>query len=194
LAERGTIIAVSAPSGTGKTTIVKRILREFPELAFSVSATTRKKRDNETDGIEYFFITEADFRTKIANNEFIEWEKVYDYYYGTLKKYIETTVLQGKSVILEVDVKGALSVKGIFPDAVLVYIVPPSFDELVNRLRNRQTESEEDFRKRIERAKMELELKDKFDYFVENADLEKAVEDTKSLIKKIIYKEKVNGN
>jgi len=194
LAERGTIIAVSAPSGTGKTTIVKRILREFPELAFSVSATTRKKRDNETDGIEYFFITEADFRTKIANNEFIEWEKVYDYYYGTLKKYIETTVLHGKSVILEVDVKGALSVKGIFPDAVLVYIVPPSFDELVNRLRNRQTESEEDFRKRIERAKMELELKDKFDYFIENADLEKAVEDTKSLIKKIIYKEKVNGN
>jgi guanylate kinase len=194
LAEKGTIIAVSAPSGAGKTTIVKRILKEFPEIVFSVSATTRKKRDNETDGVEYFFIPEEDFRKKIENNEFIEWEKVYDYYYGTLKKYVEDTISRGKPVILEVDVKGALSVKSIFPEAVLVYIVPPGLEELVKRLKNRRTESESDFKKRIERAEMELKLKDKFDYFIENADLEKAVEDTRNLIKKIIYKEKVNGN
>jgi guanylate kinase len=194
LTEKGTIIAVSAPSGAGKTTIVKRILKEFPEIIFSVSATTRKKRDNETDGTEYFFLTEEEFLKKIAANEFVEWEKVYDYYYGTLKAYVENAVSGGKSIILEVDVKGAISIKGIFPEAVLVYIVPPSLDELEKRLRNRQTESESDFNKRIARAKMELELKEKFDYFIENSELEKAVEDTKSLIKKIIYKEKVNGN
>jgi guanylate kinase len=194
LAEQGSIIAISAPSGTGKTTIVKRILKDFPEIVFSVSATTRKKRENETDGIEYFFLTEEEFLKKIENNEFIEWEKVYDYYYGTLKNYVKNAVSGGKSIILEVDVKGALSIKGIFPESVLVYIVPPSLEELEKRLRNRQTESESDFQKRISRAKMELELKDKFDYFIENAELEKAVEDTKSLIKKIIYKEKINGN
>jgi len=194
LAEQGTIIAISAPSGTGKTTIVKRILKEFPEIIFSVSATTRKKRENETDGVEYFFLSEEEFLKRIENNEFVEWEKVYDYYYGTLKSHVKNAVSDGKSIILEVDVKGALSIKNIFPESVLVYIVPPSLEELEKRLRNRQTESESDFKKRINRAKMELELKDKFDYFIENADLEKAVEDTKSLIKKIIHKEKINGN
>ena len=194
MAEQGTIIAISAPSGTGKTTIVKRILKEFPEIIFSVSATTRKKRENETDGIEYFFLSEEEFLKRIENDEFVEWEKVYDYYYGTLKSHIKNAVSDGKSIILEVDVKGALSIKSIFPESVLVYIVPPSLEELEKRLRNRQTESESDFKKRINRAKMELELKDKFDYFIENADLEKAVEDTKSLIKKIIHKEKINGN
>lgn len=194
MAEQGTIIAISAPSGTGKTTIVKRILKEFPEIIFSVSATTRKKRENETDGVEYFFLSEEEFLKRIENNEFVEWEKVYDYYYGTLKSHVKNAVSDGKSIILEVDVKGALSIKNIFPESVLVYIVPPSLEELEKRLRNRQTESESDFKKRINRAKMELELKDKFDYFIENADLEKAVEDTKSLIKKIIHKEKINGN
>jgi guanylate kinase len=185
----GVIIAVSAPSGTGKTTIVKKILSDFPELIFSVSATTRKKREYETEGVDYFFIPEEEFKAKIEKGEFIEWEKFYDYYYGTYKSYIEENISNGKSVIIEIDVNGALQLKKLYPDSVLIFIYPPSFDELVRRLTNRQTENETDLKKRIERAKMELSLKDKFDYFIENDDLEKAISETESLIEKIIYKE-----
>lgn len=187
---KGRVIAISAPSGSGKTTIVRRVLKDIPELVFSVSATTRKRRKDEKEGADYYFITENEFKNKIDNNEFIEWEKFYDYYYGTYKKVVDNAVSDGKTVILEVDVKGALSLKKIYPDAVLIYIVPPSFDELVNRLVKRKTEGRADLQKRIDRAKMELELKDKFDYFVDNTELEKAVTETESLIRKIITKEK----
>ncbi len=186
---KGRIIAISAPSGSGKTTIVRRVLKDIPELIFSVSATTRKRRKDEKEGADYYFITENEFKKKIDNNEFIEWEKFYDYYYGTYKKVVDIAVNDGKTVILEVDVKGALSLKKIYPDAVLIYIVPPSFDEIVNRLVKRKTEDRADLQKRIDRAKMELELKDKFDYFVDNTELEKAVEETESLIRKLITKE-----
>ncbi len=188
--KKGSIIAISAPSGTGKTTIVRRILEDIPELVFSVSATTRKKRRDEKEGVHYFFITEEEFKKKIKNNEFIEWEKFYDYYYGTYKKVVNDAVNSGKSILLEVDVKGALSLKSIYPDSVLIYIVPPSFEELVNRLVKRKTESKADLQKRIERAKMELGLKNKFDYFIDNTDLDKAVLETEKLISKIISKEK----
>ena len=187
--QKGKIVAISAPSGSGKTTIVRRILKDIPELIFSVSATTRKRRKDEKEGADYYFITENEFKKKIDNNEFIEWEKFYDYYYGTYKKVVDIAVNDGKTVILEVDVKGALSLKRIYPDAVLIYIVPPSFDEIVNRLVKRKTEDHADLQKRIDRAKMELELKDKFDYFVDNTELEKAVEETESLIRKLITKE-----
>jgi len=186
---KGRIIAISAPSGSGKTTIVRRVLKDIPELIFSVSATTRKRRKDEKEGADYYFITENEFKKKIDNNEFIEWEKFYDYYYGTYKKVVDIAVNDGKTVILEVDVKGALSLKKIYPDAVLIYIVPPSFDEIVNRLVKRKTEDRADLQKRIDRAKMELQLKDKFDYFVDNTELEKAVEETESLIRKLITKE-----
>lgn len=183
--KKGSIIAVSAPSGTGKTTIVRKILKEFPELVFSVSATTRKKRENEVDGADYFFISEEEFKKKIENDEFVEWEEFYDYYYGTFRKFIEDVINEGKSVILEIDVQGAVEIKKMYPEAILIFILPPSLEELVFRLRNRQTESEEDLVKRIERAKMELSMKDKFDYFVENKDLNTAFEETKRLIEKI---------
>lgn len=186
MGKRGAIIAVSAPSGTGKTTIVKTVLNEFPKLVFSVSATTRKKRENEKDGVDYFFISEEEFKKKIEKNEFVEWEKFYDYYYGTFRSFIDKNIFDGKYVLLEVDVKGALSIKNIYPDAILIFISPPSIKELVNRLRKRQTDSEEDMKKRIERAKMELSLKDKFDYFIPNENLEKAISEIKGLLKKII--------
>ncbi len=184
--KKGVIITFSAPSGTGKTTIVKSILNEFPEIVFSVSATTRTKRHDEQNGIDYFFLSENEFKEKINNGEFVEWEKVYDYYYGTLRQYIDDNINSGKSVILEIEVKGALEVKKHYPDAVLIFLLPPSVEELFERLKNRRTESEEDFKKRIERSKMELSYKDKFDYLIVNNNLEVAVSETKSLIKKII--------
>lgn len=184
--KKGAIIAISAPSGSGKTSIVKRLLNEIPGLVFSISATTRKKRENEIDGKDYFFLSENEFKKNINENSFVEWEKVYDYYYGTFKNFIDENVEKGNPVLLEVDVKGALSIKKIYPEANLIYIVPPSQEELIKRLKNRKTENDIDLQKRLERAIMELSIKEKFDYFVENKDLEKAVSDTKSLIIKIL--------
>jgi guanylate kinase len=190
---KGKIIVVSAPSGSGKTTIIKSILRSFPNIVFSVSATTRSKRDNEIEDVDYFFLSKEEFEKKIENNEFVEWEKVYDYYYGTLKSSIEANINSGKSILLELDVNGALSMKKIYPDSALIYILPPSYEEIMKRLKNRNTETKKDLKKRLERAKLELRFKDKFDYFIENENLNKAIEDTKRLINNII-KEKVNGN
>jgi len=184
--KKGAIIAISAPSGTGKTTILRRILSDFPEIVFSVSATTRKRRKNEVEGADYFFISEEEFKKKIHNNEFVEWELFYDNYYGTFRNFIENCINNGKSVILEVDVHGAVEIKRIYPDAILIYITPPSLEELRIRLKKRQTENEEDLKKRIERAKMELSHKDKFDYFIINNDLNTAYYEIKILIGKII--------
>ena len=183
---KGKLIVFSAASGAGKTTIVKEILKEFPQIVFSISATTRPKRENERDGIEYFFLTDAEFRKMIENDEFIEWEEFYDYYYGTQKSFIDGNIDAGIPVLLELDVKGALTIKRLYPYAHLIYISPPSFEELVKRLRQRNTESESDFMKRIDRAKMELSLKDQFEYIIENRDLNTAIKEAKSLVKKIL--------
>ena len=187
---KGSIIVISAPSGTGKTTIIRRILSVFPLVVFSVSATTRKKREHEIEGVDYFFISEEEFKKKIQNNEFVEWELFYDYYYGTFRSFIDKQIINGKSVILEVDVHGALEIKRIYPDAILIYISPPSLEELLIRLKKRKTENEEDLRKRIERAKMELSHKDKFDYIIVNNDLNTAFYEIKVLIEKIIDRSK----
>lgn len=183
--KKGKLIVVSAPSGTGKTTIVKSILSQFDNLVFSVSATTRKKRENEINGVDYFFISEEDFHKKVDNEEFAEWERFYDYCYGTLKYYINENINKGFNVLLELDVKGALTIKQNYPDSVLLYIAPPSFEELVNRLIKRNTESEDELVKRIDRAKMELGVKDKFDYVIVNNKLDEAIKETKELIERI---------
>lgn len=186
---KGRLFVFSAPSGSGKTTIVRSILSEYPDLVFSISATTRKKRETEKNGVDYFFITEDEFRKKIDNQEFAEWEKFYDYYYGTFKKTIDNCINERKTILLELDVKGSISLKTIYPEAHLIYILPPSYDELIKRLKGRQTENSEDFKKRVERAKMELSLKHQFDYIIENKDLEIAIKETSELIRKIIKQE-----
>lgn len=188
LKKQGSVLVVAAPSGAGKTTIVKNILKKFPELKFSISATTRKKREVETDGVDYFFLTEDEFLKKIENNEFLEWEKCYDYYYGTLRDHVLNIINEGYSILLEVDVKGALNIKKIFPDTVLIFIEPPSFEELVSRLKNRKTETNEDLEKRIKRAEMELSLKNDFDYSVVNNKLDNAISEVTTIIKENIYR------
>ncbi|NOX67467.1 MAG: guanylate kinase [Chlorobi bacterium] len=180
----GKIIIFSAPSGSGKTTIVRSALKKFPELVFSISATTREKRGVEKDGVDYFFITEDEFKNKIEQNEFVEWESFYGYYYGTLKSFINSKMKNGKSVVLEVDVKGALKIKKEYPDAVAIFIRPPSIEELKRRLRDRKTESDEDLQKRIQRAEMEIGYQKYFDYVVVNDDLERAKKEVYEILNK----------
>jgi guanylate kinase len=189
LNKQGKIIAVSSPSGGGKTSIVKRIIKDFPQIVFSVSVTTRPKRANEVDGVDYYFVSEKEFEEKIANGEFIEWERFYDYYYGTVRSLVVDNISVGKSVLFEIDVKGALSLKKIYQDSILIFIDPPSFIELEKRLKQRKTENKADLQKRIDRAKMELSFKIRFNYIFTNDDLEKAYKKVKSLIKELLIKE-----
>ncbi len=188
---RGKLFVFAAPSGSGKTTIVKSVLEKFPGFVFSVSATTRKRRDCEVDGRDYYFLTEDEFKRKIENNEFAEWERFYDYYYGSPKSFIDSHIEKGVSVLFDIDVKGALSIKEAYPDSVLFFIMPPSFEELKNRLIKRNTENSEDLKKRIERAEMEMSyaVKKEFDYKVVNDDLEKAKKTIEEIIRKEINKE-----
>ncbi|PID60984.1 MAG: guanylate kinase [Ignavibacteriae bacterium] len=182
--QKAKLFVFSAPSGSGKTTIIKHVLNTFPNFSFSISATTRKKRDAEKDGIDYYFITEKDFLKKIENNNFLEWEKFYGYYYGTLKNIVFEKIKKGNSVIVDVDVKGAINIKKIYNDAVLIFISPPSIEELKKRLSNRKTESDADFSKRIERAEMELSYRKNFDYNVCNNFLDDAKREVEEIIKR----------
>jgi len=188
------LFVFSAPSGSGKTTILKEILKCFPDFVFSISATTRKRRSTEKNGIDYFFISEEEFKNKIDNGEFVEWEKFYDYYYGTLKQLVDNNIAKGLCTVFEVDVKGALNIKKAYPNSVLIFIVPPSIGELRKRLIERNTETDEDLKKRIERAEMELGFKDSFDYVVSNIDLELAKKEVKKIIEKERSKEVQSGN
>ena len=181
--KKGKLFVFSAPSGTGKTTIIKNVLSTFPDLTFSISATTRARRKSEERNKDYFFLNVDEFKEKVENEEFLEWGKFFGYYYGTLKKIVFDQIEKGVSVVLEVDVKGALNIKQVYPDSVLIFISPPSIEELKNRLRNRKTETEEDFKKRIERAEMELGFQNKFDYHIRNYNLDVAKKEVNEIIK-----------
>lgn len=186
----GKIIIFSAPSGSGKTTIVRSAFKHFPELVFSISATTREKRGVEKEGVDYFFISESEFKRMIDSNEFVEWETFYGYYYGTLKSFINSNLEKNRSVVLEVDVKGALKIKNEYPNAVAIFIKPPSIEELKNRLHNRKTESDLDLIKRVERAEMEMGYQIHFDHIVVNDNLERAKNEVYNILNKVLNKEK----
>ena len=183
------VIIFSAPSGSGKTTLVKQCLEAFPELEFSVSCTTRNPRGTEQNGIDYHFISPNEFREKIAENAFVEFEEVYhDKYYGTLKSEVEKIWQSGKTVIFDVDVKGGISLKKYFGEKALsVFIMPPSVEELERRLVSRATDDPETIKTRVEKASEEMTFKDQFDVTVVNSDLDKAKNTTENLLKKFLH-------
>lgn len=180
------LFVFSAPSGTGKTSIYKEILKNNPEIDFSVSATTRKKRIDEVDGRDYFFIEESDFKKRIENDEFVEFEKIFDNnYYGTLKSYIDGKIKEEKDVLFDLDVMGALSIKRIYKDkALLIFIKPPNKDVIRERLQKRGTESKEIIEKRLSRFDFEMEKINEFNYVVINDDLKKAISEVQKIINK----------
>jgi len=183
------LIVFSAPSGSGKTTIVRYLLeQEELNLKFSVSATSRKPRGDEKDQEDYYFIDLKDFKQHIKNGEFLEWEEVYrDNFYGTLKSEVERIWALGKNVIFDIDVVGGLRIKKKFPNETLaVFVKPPSIDELKIRLKKRKTESEDRINMRIAKASVELATAPQFDYIIENNDLEIALLEAKKLVSDFI--------
>jgi guanylate kinase len=186
------LFVFSAPSGCGKTTIAHAILQRHPDMLFSVSATSRPKRANEVDGKDYFFISLEEFMNNIRIGALVEWEEIYGNYYGTLRREIDRALLAGFSMVFDIDVKGALSIKRQYPEqSVLIFIEPPSLDELIHRLKNRKTEDAESLKRRIERVPMEMEQRFHFDERVVNDDLEKAIADVDTIIKRYIGEEEL---
>lgn len=180
----GLLILISSPSGGGKTSIIQAILNRLPEkFVYSISGTTRKPRAGEANGKDYVFLSEQQFQDEIRNNRFLEWEKVHGYYYGTDSEFIKKCVKQGKFVLLDIDVNGALQVDRNYKGkAVTIFIAPPSIDELIQRLKNRKTDSEKEINKRLERIPMEMEKSRLFDYILVNEKLEKTVSDVIKIV------------
>jgi guanylate kinase len=177
------LLVLSAPSGSGKTTIARALLNMHEDFIFSVSATTRKQRSNERNGSDYIFLSKEEFEQRVLNNEFIEYENIYGEYYGTLKEQIVSALNNGTTVIFDVDVKGAISIKKNFPqETVLIFIVPPSMETLEQRLRGRKTETEERIQTRLNRVPMEMEQQREFDYVIINSDLQQAIEEIENII------------
>lgn len=179
--KKGILLVMSGPSGAGKGTLCAHLREQIP-LALSVSATTRAPRKGEVEGVNYFFMTPDEFKEKIHQDGFIEWAKVYDNYYGTPRKYVEDLLESGQDVMLEIDPQGAKSVKLRNPDAVLVFIMPPSFKELERRIRGRGTETEEQIEKRLSCAVSEINTLAAYDYVIINADIQTAVDNLKAIL------------
>jgi guanylate kinase len=186
--KEGKIIIFSAPSGAGKTTIVRHLLSKHPDFAFSVSATSRKPRGNEVNGVDYFFLTTEEFKAKISNHEFLEWQEVYpDNFYGSLKCEVEKILKSGKNILFDVDVVGGSNIKKAYGDRALAFFVqPPSIPELEKRLIARSTDDTEVIRKRVEKAAREMTYAPLFDVIIVNDTLEHALQEAENRVKSFL--------
>ena len=180
--ERGILFVLSGPSGVGKGTVRKRLFETNPNLKYSVSATTRKKRPGEVEGTDYFYKTKTEFEQMIKQNELLEHAKYVENYYGTPRKFVEETLAGGHDVFLEIEVQGALQVKENFSEGVFIFLLPPNLEELRKRIIQRGTETEDLVRHRLEEARHEIEMMDHYDYVVVNDDVDKAVAQIKAII------------
>ena len=182
------ILIITAPSGAGKTSVTTHLIQQFAQLTFSVSATTRESRDNEVDGVDYYFMSLEEFKTRIQQNEFIEWEMVYEgKYYGTLKSEMERIWKNQKVPVLDIDVKGAIHVQQQFPNKTLsIFIEPPSIGELQRRLQTRGTETKESLQARINKAAYEISFKNSFTHTIVNQNLETARRDACEIVRNFL--------
>jgi guanylate kinase len=182
LITKNNLIIFTGPSGVGKGTIVKKLFKDLPNVEFSVSCTTRSQRPGEVEGKNYFFKSKPEFESMIANDELLEWAEFVDNYYGTPKKFVEEKLSQGKDVFLEIEVQGALQVMQKCPQAVSIFLAPPRFSDLEERLRKRGTETEDVMLERLKKAKEEMGFMGRFTYVVTNDDVDEAVETIRALI------------
>ena len=176
------LIVVAGPSGVGKGTVCARLFKEMEKMEFSVSATTRKRRNKEVHGVNYFFVSDEKFDQMIANSEFLEHADVFGNKYGTPKEYVMKKLAEGNDVLLEIDVQGAMMVMDNYPDALFIFILPPSIKSLEERLLKRATENEKQLKTRLNKAKEEIGFAKKFDYIIVNEDVDAAYEEIKSII------------
>ena len=182
--KKGNLFVISGSSGVGKGTLISLLLKKNKDIMLSISHTTRQPRKGEIDGINYFFRTKEEFLKSIEEDAFLEWAQYSDNYYGTKKKYIERKLNEGINIILEIDTQGALKVKEKMPDAILIFILPPSLKDLEARLRGRKTETEEAIQKRLDFVESEMEKSELYDYRIVNDDLQSALQKLEDIIKK----------
>ena len=182
LDRKGLLLVVSGPSGAGKGTICKALLNKNDEIKLSVSATTRKPRNGEVHGVNYFFLEKEEFTTMIENGEFLEYAQIYDNFYGTPKSAIIECLEKGQDVILEIEMQGAKQIKEVYPEGVFIFVLPPSLEELKSRIVGRGTETQEEIEKRFSCAFEEINQIVNYDYFIVNEDIEKSVNDVEAII------------
>ena len=181
--KQGRLIVISGPSGTGKGSIIKKVMEQWPAAEFSISMTTRGMREGEEDGVHYYFTTHEEFEETIRQGGFLEWADVFGNYYGTPKAPVDRRLAEGADIILDIDIQGGMNVRKAMPDAVLIFILPPTMKELRRRLENRGTDAQDVIEKRLAKALTEIGTAREYDYVVVNDDLDVAASDVLSIIK-----------